>query len=471
MRIALVYPSISESGFNSDERDILFNHIHPGLCHLSAVCKKEGFGDITLIDLRVLRDWNEFRKTVETLVPDVVGITSMSPDFGYAVRCAEIIKEVDPGIKTIIGGMHPTVKTEEAVENDKIDYIITGEGEIAFPKLLLSIKEGRVTDRVIKGERPDVDILPFIDRELFDCLEMPYDFFLPLPFMTILAGRGCNYSCKFCSPATKIMHGPRIRQRSVDSVIEELRYLRDTYGLKSFMFWDDCFTEDKNWVMAFCERYEKDGFEQPFVCQTRADIICENVDMMKRLKDAGLAMASIGFESGNNRILSFINKGTTVIQNLKAADICKRLGIKIWAYNMFGFPTETNSEAFDTAKMIRKIRPYRSSAAFFTPHPGSFFYDYCKKHDLNLIGEHDDFVRFPEIDRAKIKEIDYEFMRKMAIVSKKPTLGVKIRIKAEKIFSHKRNKPFKVRFQAERRREPSLNKMTLLRLTHQAGRI
>jgi radical SAM superfamily enzyme YgiQ (UPF0313 family) len=222
--------------------------------------------------------------------------------------------------------------------------------------------------------------------------------------------------------------------------------------------------------MAFCDRYEAAGFTQPFVCQTRVDTICRYPDMMRRLKDAGLVMASIGFESGNDRVLQFINKGTTREQNVKAAKICRELRIKIWAYNMFGFPTERNAEARDTMRMIRRVDPYRSSAAFFTPHPGSFFYDYCKQHNLSLIDDHDDFVRFPEVDKPKIKNVDYDFMRKMAILSKRPSFRVKTKMRVEKILAHKKNKPFKTMFEEELKAHPAMNKMALLRTARAAGR-
>jgi len=471
VRIVFVYPSITDSGFNVNKEEILYNNVHPGLCFLSAVCKKEGFKDISLIDLRILSGWYEFSDRIRVLKPDVALITSMSPDYQYASKCISLIKEVDPRIKIVVGGMHPTVMPYEMVQNTEVDYVVVGEGEIVLPELLGKIERGEHIDKLIEGKRPNVDDVPFMDRELFDCLEMPYDFFLPLPFATILAGRGCGYNCKFCAPATKIMHGYRIRRRSVDNVIEELKHLEALYGIKSFMFWDDCFTENKKWVMEFCEKYTNERFKMPFVCQTRVDIICKNPDMMRLLRKTGLIMASIGFESGNDRVLKFISKGTTVEQNLMAARICNRLGIKMWAYNMFGFPTETNQEAFDTMSMIRRIKPYRSSAAFFTPHQGSFFYDYCKENDLSLVDSHDDFVRFPEVDKPKIKNIDYNFMRKMATMSKSPSLGVKVKMKAEKILYHKKNKPFKTKIKEEIDRNPQVNKMAVLRMAHKEGRI
>ena len=471
MKITLIYPALSGVGFNTEGKTVLFNQIHEGLCILKAVCAREGFNDISLIDLRALKGWDEFEKRVREAKPDVAGITMMSPDYNDAMKCVDIIKKVNGGTKTVVGGMHPTVMTDDVALNNKVDYIVVGEGEIAFPGLLKKLEKGKGAERIIKGERPDVNSLPFIEREFFDFLELPYDFFLPLPFATVLAGRGCSYNCSFCSPAGKLMHGTGARRRTVDNVIGELKHLRDTYGIKSLQFWDDCFTEDPDWISEFCARYVKEGFRQPFVCQTRADIICKNPGMMKKLKKAGLIMASIGFESGNDRVLKFMNKETTLKENLRAARICKRLGIKIWAYNMFGVPTETPGEARDTVGMIKKIKPYRSSAAFFTPHPGSTLYQYCKKRNLSLIDQHDDFVNFPEIDKPKIKNIDYDFLRKMAKESKRLSFGVKARIRIERIFAHKKNKPFRLKFLEEMKRSPGLNKMAVLRLAHRAGTI
>ena len=267
------------------------------------------------------------------------------------------------------------------------------------------------------------------------------------------------------------MHGSSIRRRSVNNVIEEIRHLIKTYGIKSIQFWDDCFTEDINWVKEFCKKYEEENIKLPFIIQTRSDIICKNFNMMKMLRKAGLVMAAIGFESGNDRVLKFMNKGVTTKDNLKAANICKRLGIKIWAYNLMGVPTERIDEARDTLRMIRKIRPYRSSTAFFSPHPGSSFYEYCKKNNLSLITAHNSFERSPETDYPKIKGIDYDRLRVLAKESKELSLGVKIRMRLERIVAHKKNKIFKLKFKEETRNNKEQNKMAVLRIAHQAGRI
>jgi len=201
------------------------------------------------------------------------------------------------------------------------------------------------------------------------------------------------------------------------------------------MIHDDCLTEDRAWVMDFCGQYRKNGFKQPFVCQSRADIICKNEDMVKMMARSGLAMFLIGFESGNQRVLNFLRKGTKVEQNYKAAEICKRYGVRVWANYMLGIPTETKEEALDTLAMIRKIKPYRASPAFFTPHPGSDLYKYCEENGLSLMKSHSDYSRSP--DSPKIKGVDYLFLREVLEESKKIPLSVKIRRKIDHTVERK----------------------------------
>jgi radical SAM superfamily enzyme YgiQ (UPF0313 family) len=217
--------------------------------------------------------------------------------------------------------------------------------------------------------------------------------------------------------------------------MSELRELKDRYDFQSLMFHDDCLTEDKEWVDEFCDSYKRAGFRQPFVCQSRADIICKNEDMIRKMKRAGLAMLLIGFESGSQRILKLLRKGASVETNYKAARVCKKYGIRIWANYMFGVPTETKEEALDTVKMIRAIKPYRPSPAFFTPHPGSDLYDYCEKNGLSLIMSHNGYSRSP--NAPKIKGIDYRFLQEALKASKEKFLSVRLSRKLDFIIERR----------------------------------
>lgn len=390
------------------------NWIHHGLGLLSASAKRAGF-EIDLIDLRKCKSWEDFESRIANAQPDVVGLSMTSLDYNPVMRCIDIIKRLDRNITTVVGGIHPTVALEEVAPNPGIDYIVQGEGEISFPKLLGKIKAGERSERVMVGEKPDLDQLPFVDREIFDYsgeLSHPFrelDIFVP-PFVSLLVGRGCLYNCKFCQPAERLLFG-RTRLRSVDNVFRELKELREKYKFKCLMIYDDCFIEHNHeWVLEFCDRYESEGFDQPFYAQCRSDIICRNEPLIKRLSEVGLACLSIGFESGNQRVLNFLGKGIRVEQSLKAAEICRKYDIKISGNFMLGIPTETKKEALDTIKLIKAIRPYSIGVAHYTPYPGSALHTYCKEHNLIKITSHDDYHRGRR-SSEKIRGVDYGFLR------------------------------------------------------------
>ncbi|MBN1526072.1 MAG: B12-binding domain-containing radical SAM protein [Candidatus Omnitrophica bacterium] len=434
MRVTLVFPGISETGFNTAKAPVEYSWMNHGLSSLSACAKAVGH-DVSLIDLRELAGWDDVRGEISRLKPQVLGVTMMSVDYEPAMEAARIAKSVDRNIVVVAGGPHPSILPEEVAAGANIDYVVVGEGETTFLKLLEDIENCRPRERVITGEHPDLDTLPFADRELFRFKESPIENFLRRPFVTVIAGRGCVYNCSFCQPAERKIFGRKVRRRSVANVIDELELLRERYDFQSFMFHDDCLTEDRKWVIRFCDEYRRRKFRKPFVCQSRADIICKNEDMVRLMKKAGLAMYLIGFESGNQRVLNFLRKGTTVEMNYRAARICKKHGVRIWANYMLGMPTETKEEAMDTVRMIQKIKPYRPSPAFFTPHPGSDLYDYCVKNGLSLIRSHSDFARSP--NAPKIKGIDYKFLQEALVESKKRFVSVRLARKADFIIERR----------------------------------
>ena len=420
MKVTLIYPGIAGYGFGSLGKGMEAGWVSHGLAHLSSAAKVQGF-DIDLIDLRALSGWDEFDAELRRRQPDVVALTMMSVDYNPATRAAAVVKEVLPETITVVGGPHPTIMVEEVAEFPHFDYIITREGEVTFPWLLGELRDGRApAGRALEGEMPDLDALPFPDRDLFldewrrygytlESPEVPFVPDLPAPFVTIIAGRGCKYNCSFCQPAERLLFGRKVRKRSPLNIVSELKLLQDRYHFTSFMFHDDCLTEDREWVLEFCDLYEAEGFTQPFFCQSRADIIVRNEDMVQRMAEVGLTGYFIGFESGSDRVLKFLRKGTTREKNLEAARVCRRYGIKIWANHMLGLPTETREEVMATISMLKEIDPDWYSPAFYTPHPGSDLYDYCIENDLSLITSHDQYRRNPW--DIKIKDQDPEFLR------------------------------------------------------------
>ncbi len=405
----MLFPGIAGKGFNCYGKGMEESWISHGLCSISASAKKKGYS-VELVDLRCLKGWREYARLMKDKNPDVVGVTMMSVDYNPAMKSIKLLKQECPGAIVVVGGAHPSIMPEEMEKEKSIDCIITGEGEISFVALLEDIKNGREFPRLIKGlPVQSLDELAFSDRQLFKNLEYP----LPVegfksPFITVIAGRGCKYNCNFCQPAERMIFGAKVRRRSPANVIEELLVLRKQYNFNSVMFHDDCITEDKAWVTEFCRLYKENNFTQPFACQSRADIICSNENMVKLMAQNGLKLMFIGFESGNQRVLNFLRKGVKVEDNYKAAEICRAYGIKIWANYMMGIPTETKEEVMDTVKMMRAIKPDFYSPAFYTPHPGSDLFKYCQEQGISLIRNHDGYRRNPT--EAKIKGQDYDFL-------------------------------------------------------------
>ena len=410
MNILLIYPGLVE-GFDSYRRGSnWFNH---GIGIISAVLKQEG-QTVEYLDCRRLKGWEEVESRIAASNFDLAMISVVTVDFEPAQRLAQIVKTKSPHLKVMVGGPHPTLMTEQTAAVREFDFIFTHEAEVTLPRLLKLFPD---IPRISRGEIPlDLDALPVVDRTLAPEGEATWFSGLEAPFFSITASRGCLYKCTFCQPAERAVFGDKVRKRSVDNILDELEFLSRDYNMQSFMIHDDCFTQYYGWVEEYCEKKAARGMPQTFACQSRADIICKRPDLMKSLVDVGLRWLLIGFESGSDRVLDFIKKGTTVEQNIEAGRICKELGIKIFANYMFGLPTETRNEMRQTVTMMQSIKPEMYSPAIFTPAPGSDLYTFCEEHDLNIIDSSAGYRRSHD-SGAKIRGVDYLFVKRMIFES------------------------------------------------------
>jgi radical SAM superfamily enzyme YgiQ (UPF0313 family) len=420
LRIDLIFPGITFCGFNSFGRPKSqdANFMQHGLASISAYLKSQGHA-VGLIDLRKLEGWDHFERVVRQSDAGIFGISTMSVDYGVSEQAAALIKKLKPSSVIVIGGVHPTVAPDEVLKNADFDYVITMEGEVSLHRLLKSLECNDKPARLIRGESVDVENLPWVDRDLFDYENSEgKDPFLPhmeTPFVSIITSRGCPYRCRFCQPAERMVFGNKIKIRPVNDVIDELVYLREKYRFNSFLIHDDLFILKPNYIETFVAKYQEHGFTQRFTCQARADIIVNLESRIKMLADAGLDCLMIGFESGSQRILDFIDKGITLEQSKKAVEICRKYNIKIFANIMFGLPTETKADMDATVRFVRWMKPDYVSPAIFTPHPGSYLHDYCKNNDLLMPFSHEQYRRSP-LTGSKVKGVNtclvnYEIFR------------------------------------------------------------
>jgi radical SAM superfamily enzyme YgiQ (UPF0313 family) len=420
MKVTLVFPGIALPGFDSLGRQptIEANFIDHGLASLGASAKAAGH-DVDLIDLRALRDWRHFREVVRSTASPVWGVSAWSLHYPDAARCVQILKEEREDAVVVFGGVHATINTRQVAANSLIDHIITKEGERSFVTLLQQLENGERPPRIIQGEPPVLDEIPWVDRDLFDItgeLNTPMTRALPTPFVTTNAGRGCPFKCNFCQPAERSVFGNRVKMRSPQNVVDELLHLRERFGFNSWMAHDDLFFLNPKWMLEFCDRYAAAGLTQPFICQMRADMICKFEPVVRRMAEVGLAWAMIGFESGSQRILDMFQKETTVEENLRSAEICRRYGVKVWANVMFGNPTETRQEVLASVRMVWRIKPDLFSPSFFTPTPGSGMFDIVESQDLAIVDDFRGSCRSPT--EAKIRGVDYEWLSRAVALAR-----------------------------------------------------
>ncbi|MDD5358598.1 MAG: glycosyltransferase [Candidatus Nanoarchaeia archaeon] len=385
-----------------------------GFAMLSAVLKRAGHETFSM-DLRSFQSWDHFETTLKKQTFDFTLVSFFSANERFARQAVEIVKRNFPNKYIIGGGIHLSVT--QTSEYPNIDTIVLGEGE---PHII------EIADVISAGKKPapvydlkmvkDLDTLPWVDRALFNPrMEQtsPLLAGMPMPFITIVAGRGCWGKCTFCAPSRNLISGDKVRIRSVDNFIGELLAIRKNGGIGSVMIHDDLLGS-KKWLGEFIEKWGKNLNHIPWWCQLRADTIIKMKEFIPDLADIGLTYVSVGLESGSQRMLDFLQKGVTVEQNIEACHILHESGINIFGNYIVGLPTETPDDLDQTEKMLSQIRPEFHSASTYTSYPGSYLYNWIKENNYWADPEeHYCQTRFPF--ERKIKGVDYDYISKRGV--------------------------------------------------------
>ncbi len=355
--------------------------------------------------------WDEVRQTMSSFHPDVVGLSVLTAKVPSAFRIAKICKEVNPRIKVVCGGYHPTIRANEMLSTEQIDFVVRGEGEETLHELLralqtdnpdyrdidgLSFKEGRTIihnkERVFIKE---LDIIPLPARERL----LHIGTYSPAQLNMVMTSRGCPYDCGFCASCT--MWKRMVRFRSVENTIDEVRELRNRYFVKNIAFMDDSFTLNHNRVKEFCRAMIENHMDITWSCLTRVNMISDEIIAL--MKKAGCTKVDVGIESGNQRVLNLIGKDITLEQVRDTVKILRRNKMYWSGFFMFGFPTETEDEAFDTLDFLKELKPDWANMSIFTPYPGTILYNLAKEKgivsepvDYTLYSHQNPYLRFTD---------------------------------------------------------------------------
>lgn len=337
-----------------------------GLLYLAAVLEQQKMN----VDVKNFSNYSSDENAISDLPPaDVYGITVTALELLQANRFAQKIKEKYPNSKVIFGG--PGTISDNYVDWKYVDSILKGEGEITILTMLNDALLGNLKKIYIGEPVKDLDALPFPSRHLLKDNLGENIFAYNRNYKgegstTIVTSRGCPFNCTFC--CASLLRGCGVRFRSPESVIEEIKYVRDTYNIHQFRISDEMFTAKKEHVKKICELIKP--LNVIWRISTRVKPFSEEI--AKMLLGAGCKEISFGIESFDNHVLEGLNKCATAEDNAKALEICRKVGLVTRALFMIRTPYQTKDTVAKNIEWLKKV-PYDIIAVTsFVPLPGCF---------------------------------------------------------------------------------------------------
>jgi len=388
-KICLITPP---SPFLLDER--VFMHI--GILKVAAALEERGYS-VDFLDLAGVENCEEVLDTYLNQNPlmKTFGLTATTPQVPSAFKIAEYLKEFCLGSKVILGGTHPSLmhsamKKEKTPGRatkdiqallDNFDVLVAGDGEKAIFEAL-DLDKGIVDADVPKGNlfltNDELEELPFPARHLVDADSYHYNI-EGAKATSLICQLGCPFKCTFCggrnSPFLR-----RIRTRSSDSVVAEVRHLYDTYGFTGFMFYDDELNVSKEWE-ALLEKLivlqKEVNVQFMFRGFVKAELFTQRqADLMYQ---AGFRWLLTGFESGDERILTNIEKNADVEANTRCMQYAKNAGLKVKALMSIGHAGESKETIENTKNWLLETKPEDFDCTIITTYPGSPYFDEAVK--------------------------------------------------------------------------------------------
>jgi hopanoid biosynthesis associated radical SAM protein HpnJ len=362
---------------------------------------------------------------------DLVIIHTSTPSFANDVKVAARIKEQNP--RVIIGmiGAKVAVQAQESLERAApVDFVARNEFDFTIKEIAegkdfaavdgISYRDaaGAIVHNKDRAVLEDMDSLPFVSDVYKRDLRMEDYFigYLMHPYVSLYTGRGCKSRCTFCLwPQT--VGGHRYRTRSVEHVIAEVKQIqRDFPQMKELFFDDDTFTDNLPRAEAIARELGKLGVT--WSCNAKANV---PRDTLKILRDNGLRLLLVGYESGNQQILHNIKKGMRIEVARQFTKDCHELGIKIHGTFILGLPGESHETIQETIAFAKEINPHTIQVSLAAPYPGTFLYDQAVENgwldvaNAELIDDHGVQIaplHYPDLSHTEIFDSVELFYRK-----------------------------------------------------------
>ena len=355
-------------------------------------------------------------------------IYTSTPSLRNDTAFAEAIKRQDPGALVCFVGPHPSVLPAETLAlSEAIDFVVRGE----FDHVVVEAAQGKPLGEIAgisfrrdgsfvhNPDRPpltDLDSLPFASgvykRDLdYREYEIPW---IQYPYVSFYTGRGCSSKCVYCLwPQT--YSGNRYRTRSPENVIEEVKYvLKNFPEVKEIFFDDDNFAEDQPRAVEIARLLKPLGIS--WGCNSKVNVRFET---LKAMREAGMRVIMVGYETGDQAILNNVRKGTTIEQARAFTKDCKDLGILVHGAFVLGLPGETRQTIERSIKFACEMDPETIQVSLASPYPGTKFYEMGVREGwispdalVGSTGYQGCAVNYPEISSAEIFMAVEKFYKK-----------------------------------------------------------
>jgi hopanoid biosynthesis associated radical SAM protein HpnJ len=359
-------------------------------------------------------------KTVADVLPlarghELAVLYTSSPTFAGDVKVAEALKAENPALMLGFAGPKVAVEPEPSLlASAAIDFVAREEfdftiAEVAAGRPLATVaglsyraRNGRACHNPDREILQDMDRLPFVTpvykRDLR--IEDYYIGYLKHPYVSLYTGRGCRSRCTFCLwPQT--VGGHRYRTRSVASVLAEAALAKELFPqMKELFFDDDTFTDDRERAAEIARGLGRLGLT--WSCNAKANVPRETLTVMR---DNGLRLLLVGYESGNQQILINIKKGLRVERAKRFAADCRDLGITVHGTFILGLPGETTQTIAETIAFAREVNPHTIQVSVAAPYPGTELYRQAKRN--GWLPEDDDGVSLVSETGTQLPALSY----------------------------------------------------------------
>ncbi|MCI4351484.1 MAG: B12-binding domain-containing radical SAM protein [Thermoplasmata archaeon] len=380
-RLLLVDPYVARE----DPMERKYVELYPslGLLTLGAYARTQRIVP-TIVDLTFARDLAPVRAAIRDAQPDLVGVHTKSLTARRAMEVARMA--AGAGVPSVAGGPDAATRPELYLDGG-FDAVVPGEGERTVVDLTERAASGetlvgtpgsvtRTGGKLTRGPPRsflrDLDELPLPAWDLIDM-----DGYLGRwerrtgeRRAAVLTSRGCPFDCSWCSKPT---FGRTYRQQSPERVVAELEALRARFRVDYVRFCDDVFGVNRRWLEELLDRMDRSGLDLKFECLARVELL--KPDLLARMRTLGLARVYVGVESGSQKMLDLMNRGTRLAQIERAAESLRTEGIRQFWFLMLGYPGETLDDIEATLRLFRRFSPEEYSVSIAVPVPGTRFYD------------------------------------------------------------------------------------------------